>query len=188
MIDTVRSRMEKIVASIVRTIADTFMKSDVISDAWVSGKTYAVGEYAISDGTLWKCKVANSVKPSEGSDWTAVKVADEIGYMQNVTFTRINPSSSNKMTGGYLDVIRQGNLVILRFKDVAFNLPSTGFEALVSNLPRQMYDVSTNLNEKNKTSDTIGLIISGEGTLYSYFNLTSLSGKSYSGELIYYAY
>lgn len=51
--------------------------NQIISDEWVQ-KTYNPGEYAISENKLWKCLVANNVKPSEGSNWTQVRVDTEI--------------------------------------------------------------------------------------------------------------
>lgn len=53
--------------------------SGTISDAWVSNKTYYVGDYCIHNNTLWRCLVQNAgVTPVEGTYWTEVSVAKEI--------------------------------------------------------------------------------------------------------------
>lgn len=56
--------------------------TNVVSDEWVQ-RTYQKGEYAISDNKLWKCLVANNVEPSEGSNWTQVKVGNEISQINS---------------------------------------------------------------------------------------------------------
>lgn len=63
--------------------------SGVVSDAWVSNKTYYAGDYCIHNNTLWRCLVQNTgVTPAEGTYWTEVSVADEIKALSyaNSTF------------------------------------------------------------------------------------------------------
>lgn len=69
------------------------IKAD-LSDAWNSSKTYAVGEYCISDNGLWKCKVQHSnQKPSEGTYWTRVTVMGEL-ISKSVTAKNIITTAS----------------------------------------------------------------------------------------------
>lgn len=49
----------------------------LISDAWNSTTTYAVGDYCIFSNSLWKCLVQNSnTAPSESANWTKVSITD----------------------------------------------------------------------------------------------------------------
>ena len=52
------------------------IKND-LSDVWTS-KTYSVGDYCIYKNSMWRCLVANSVEPSEGSNWTRVTIGSEL--------------------------------------------------------------------------------------------------------------
>lgn len=68
---------------------DSFVKGreviskDSISDAWTSGKTYAVGDYCISGNRLYKCKTAHTAWSAFNSDyWEAVSVTGEIGSLK----------------------------------------------------------------------------------------------------------
>ncbi len=64
--------------------------SGTVSDAWDSGTTYAVGDYCIYNNTLWKCLTANTATtPTEGSDWTAKTVGEELGSL-NSELTDLN--------------------------------------------------------------------------------------------------
>ena len=54
------------------------LKND-IGDAWTSGKTYAVGDYCISDNKLYKCKTAHTAGSAFNSDyWEAARICDEV--------------------------------------------------------------------------------------------------------------
>lgn len=66
--------------------------NQIIADEWIQ-KTYRPGEYAISENKLWKCLVANNVMPSEGSNWTQVRVDGEIS-----TINRILSTKQDKLT------------------------------------------------------------------------------------------
>lgn len=50
----------------------------IVSDAWQSGKTYAVGTYCIYNDNLFKAAVQTSAKPGNGSDWVQCNVANEL--------------------------------------------------------------------------------------------------------------
>lgn len=50
----------------------------IVSDAWQSGKTYAVGTYCIYNDNLYKAAVQTSAKPGNGSDWVQCNVTNEL--------------------------------------------------------------------------------------------------------------
>lgn len=59
---------------------DTYAnKGALTEDLWNSTKTYAVGEYCIWNGSMWKCLVENSgIEPTEGDTWTATSISAEL--------------------------------------------------------------------------------------------------------------
>lgn len=50
----------------------------IVSDAWQSGKTYAVGAYCIHNDRLYKASVQTSAEPGNGSDWAQCNVTNEL--------------------------------------------------------------------------------------------------------------
>lgn len=50
----------------------------IVSDAWQSGKTYAVGTYCIYNDNLFRAAVQTSAKPGNGSDWVQCNVTNEL--------------------------------------------------------------------------------------------------------------
>ena len=50
----------------------------IVSDAWQSGKTYAVGTYCIYNDNLFRAAVQTSAKPGNGSDWVQCSVTNEL--------------------------------------------------------------------------------------------------------------
>ena len=50
----------------------------IVSDAWQSGKTYAVGTYCIYNDRLYKASVQTSAKPGNGSDWAQCSITNEL--------------------------------------------------------------------------------------------------------------
>lgn len=50
----------------------------IVSDAWQSGKTYAVGAYCIYNDNLFKAAVQTSANPGNGSDWVQCNVTNEL--------------------------------------------------------------------------------------------------------------
>lgn len=50
----------------------------IVSDAWQSGKTYAVGAYCIYNDNLFRAAVQTSAKPGNGSDWVQCNVTSEL--------------------------------------------------------------------------------------------------------------
>ena len=63
----------------------------IVSDAWQSGKTYAVGTYCIYNDRLYKASVQTSAKPRNGSDWVQCNVTNELvaqGNTLNNAYTK----------------------------------------------------------------------------------------------------
>lgn len=58
-------------------IAEKANKS-IVSDAWQSGKTYAVGAYCIYNNSLYKAVVQTTAEPTNTSDWQNVCITDEL--------------------------------------------------------------------------------------------------------------
>ena len=50
----------------------------IVSDAWQSGKTYAVGAYCIYNNNLFKAAVQTTAEPGNGSDWVQCNVTNEL--------------------------------------------------------------------------------------------------------------
>lgn len=77
-----------------------------VSDAYDDEKTYVIGEYCIDGNQMWKCKVpCKGQKPSEGTYWTARKIADELkNKMEEYDIGSFSPSGSVGITGsdGYM--------------------------------------------------------------------------------------
>lgn len=63
----------------ISNLNDTKLNKTVITDAYSSSSTYAVGDYCIYGNTLYKCTTAIATAEAWNSGhWTAVTVADEI--------------------------------------------------------------------------------------------------------------
>ena len=72
---------------------------DDIGDAWVSGKTYKVGDYCISGNQLYKCKTAHTAGSSFNADyWDAVSVSGEIANMHPTVYYCGRSGESNSIT------------------------------------------------------------------------------------------
>lgn len=50
----------------------------IVSDAWQSGKTYAVGAYCIYNNNLFKAAVQTTAEPGNGRDWVQCNVTNEL--------------------------------------------------------------------------------------------------------------
>ena len=59
-------------------LKDEKANKSIVSDAWQSGKTYAVGTYCIYDDRLYKASVQTSAEPGNGSDWVQCSVTNEL--------------------------------------------------------------------------------------------------------------
>lgn len=62
----------------VSQLKDEKANKSIVSDAWQSGKTYAVGAYCIYNDRLYKALVQTTAEPTSNTDWTECTIADEI--------------------------------------------------------------------------------------------------------------
>ena len=62
----------------VKSVKSEKANKSIVSDAWQSGKTYAVGTYCIYNDNLFKAAVQTSAKPGNGSDWVQCNVTNEL--------------------------------------------------------------------------------------------------------------
>jgi len=88
--------------------------SSMIANAYDSTSTYAVGDYAIYDGVLYRCKTAVSVaEPFDVAKWEDVKCAelnneDEIEIVSHQTHTALTDAQIEKAKRGKLVVVMNG--------------------------------------------------------------------------------
>lgn len=87
----------------------------IVSDAWQSEKTYAVGAYCIYNDRLYKASVQTSAEPGNGSDWVQCSVTNELkaqgdklnkAYVKEYFSSKLDKARSVTYpvasTGGYL--------------------------------------------------------------------------------------
>ena len=74
----------------------------IVSDAWQSGKTYAVGAYCIYNNNLFKAAVQTTEKPGNGSDWVQCNVTNELVAQGNT----LNNACIKEYFNGKLDKAR----------------------------------------------------------------------------------
>lgn len=87
------------------------LKSD-LADAWTSGKTYAVGNYCISNNQLYKCKIQHTAGSAfDATYWDAVSVAS----ITNDINKRLERSSPLYYSSDYgtLALQKMGNGLVL---------------------------------------------------------------------------
>lgn len=96
-------------------LKDEKANKSIVSDAWQSGKTYAVGTYCIYNDNLFKAAAQTSAKPGNGSDWVQCSVTNELkaqgdklnkAYVKEYFSSKLDKARSVTYpvasTGGYL--------------------------------------------------------------------------------------
>lgn len=96
-------------------LKDEKANKSIVSDAWQSGKTYAVGAYCIYNDRLYKASVQTSAEPGNGSDWVQCSVTNELkaqgdklnkAYVKEYFSSKLDKARSVTYpvasTGGYL--------------------------------------------------------------------------------------
>ena len=73
-----RSNIDAASAGELNQLKSEKANKSIVSDAWQSGKTYAVGTYCIYNDNLFKAAVQTSAKPGNGSDWVQCNVTNEL--------------------------------------------------------------------------------------------------------------
>lgn len=64
------------------------VSSSLIADAYLSTKSYGLGEYCIDNGVMWKSRTNNNIgnTPAEGTYWTRISIANDVSTLnQNLT-------------------------------------------------------------------------------------------------------
>lgn len=139
---------------------------NMLSDAWISGKTYKVGSYAIHNNKLWKCLVQNSVEPTEGSNWTQVRVSDEISQL-NSNLAQLGTLAINKViseqgsgtSGHYYQI---GKIV---FVHVTITKPNSSWDVL-RGFPIPYNESTTNVGVLSNSDEVEHVMLMGRnGTL-----------------------
>lgn len=74
----------------------------IVSDAWQSGKTYAVGTYCIYNNNLFKATAQTTAEPGNGSDWVQCNVTNELVAQGNT----LNNAYVKEYFNGKLDKAR----------------------------------------------------------------------------------
>lgn len=83
------------VTPINETNMNKLVQEDMITDAYSSSRTYAVGDYCIYENTLYKCTTAISTAENWNSaHWTAVNISDELESIKGELSNKLN---SNKV-------------------------------------------------------------------------------------------
>lgn len=68
----------KITGDLINQLKAEKANESIVSDAWQSGKTYAVGAYCIYNDTLYKASVQTTAEPGNSSDWVQCNVTNEL--------------------------------------------------------------------------------------------------------------
>lgn len=105
-------KLTESVQDIESNISET---QDIVSDAWISSKTYAADEYCISGNKLYKCLVANTgTQPPNTTYWEETTCAEEFSELNNnLTNLTSGVGSSGWVTASdivYGGIIATGNL------------------------------------------------------------------------------
>lgn len=59
--------------------------NNVLCENWNKTKTYAVGNYVLYDGSLWKCKIQHyGQTPKENTYWTKTTICNELLYLKSL--------------------------------------------------------------------------------------------------------
>ena len=102
----------------INQLKDEKANKSIVSDAWQSGKTYAVGEYCIYNNRLYKALVQTTAEPTN-NDWTECTVAEEI-----TAITTKNTQATTLTTDyGIINFYKYGKVV--SFYGSLMNMPKT---------------------------------------------------------------
>lgn len=109
---------------------------EIVSDAWKSTQTYAVGDYCIYHNALWRCKVQHSNHPPvEGTYWTATSVADELGTFEAIPITYVSNIYCTETDLNRCKLFKiSRHLAVLDFNLLMLESPAvgTGFQTIAS--------------------------------------------------------
>lgn len=106
-------------AESVNSLKNEKANKSIVSDAWQSGKTYAVGTYCIYKDRLYKALVQTTAEPTSNSDWTECTIADEI-----IAITLKN-TEHKVLTTDYGSIIFFAHDKVVSFYAALENMPTT---------------------------------------------------------------
>lgn len=91
------AKQGKVLNENISSLNDTKLNKTVVTDAYSSSNTYAVGDYCVYGNTLYKCTTAITTAENWNSaHWTAVTVTDEIKE-NAVAISSTQPTTEEKI-------------------------------------------------------------------------------------------
>lgn len=125
--------------------ADIGILKEDLADAYSSSKTYAVGDYCLKDGVLYRCTSAISTAEAWTSGhWTAVQVGEELCEL-NGALTSINNQLNSAyqnaaieqsvFSEGTITYCEIGNLVLANVTNLKFINANSGVGTFATGLP-----------------------------------------------------
>lgn len=157
------------------------VSSSLIADAYLSTKSYGLGEYCIDNGVMWKSRTNNNIgnTPAEGTYWTRISIANEVSTLnQNLTAQDGEPFRYAKQDG------KRG--IIVNEEGADTFIPFSSLKE-VEELYRAIFD-SNKGTTYTFTEDYPLVVIHGTGTSNSgaYVTLTTnVADKTISSDTYY---
>jgi len=122
------------------TWEDSQGNTDIISDEWASGETYAIGDYAIYNNVLYKC-IGNgggsSVPSVSPTVWKSTTVGDELSK-NSATSSGSLTSLLNNYSSGVCEYYKVGRLCTISFYDLVFSNQTGGVVNNKLNFPTEL--------------------------------------------------
>jgi hypothetical protein len=114
-----------------------------LTSEYVPSATYAVGNYSLYNGVLYRCTTAITTPEAWNSaHWTATKVMDEIAYPVGAIYLSVDSTSPAELFGGTWEQIK--DTFLLACGDT-YSAGSTGGEAkhklTIGEMPSHSHDI-----------------------------------------------
>lgn len=147
-------------------------EQSMISDAWSSSKTYAVGEFSIDSNVLYRCLVQHSNKrPPNSTYWKTCSVGE---CLKDFTIKKIDNIKIGTLT---CDANKYGKVVSINFRD---GNASGSAVSVIGTLPIELTPAQP--VEFLNTVNNARMIINIQGQLQ---NITALSNIAIRGTVTY---
>lgn len=176
------------ITPINETNMNKLVQEDMITDAYSSSSTYAVGDYCIYENTLYKCTTAIATAEAWNSGhWTAVSVADEIKELTNDT----NITVESYLESGWITAKKIANLVIVtiscRMQNTLQNM-WTDYTVAKLNGITSKYEANAPIVDQN-TGLCADILISANSNeiLINKRAVSSITGEWLRGQLLFIA-
>lgn len=158
-----------------------------------SSETYAVGDYCLHDGSLYKCSTAiSSPEAWTAGHWTQIKITGELsalnGNLENVSdITLENGVNYGDLSNVYQKSLRKNNrLCILEF-DIKFGSTVTSTTEHIFTVPvgsRPSVTARSVANQWNNTGESTLIAVSNTGAVAINY---AEPNTEYAGSLIWIA-